>query len=282
MDYFGGQTDLKNHALRVLHNLSFVEDPTRAFRAVRFERRLGFSIGRQTMGLLENAVRHGFFNRLSGERTMNEIVMILKERRPAAAVARLKDLGLLSFVHPGIVFNQEVEKLMNRLEDVIVWWELSFPRRPLRRWAPFLMALMDTLDTEQMEVMERMYQSSKHIVELASGWLDRVEKAARDLGAPGKGASLSFARGALEGMPEEALLYLAAKSPPDVEELVTRYITRALGAEPLLTGTDLIGMGVAPSRRLGIILERVFGAQLDGQVTSREQALAMAKALVAG
>jgi tRNA nucleotidyltransferase (CCA-adding enzyme) len=281
IDYFGGQTDLKNHAIRVLHNLSFVEDPTRAFRAVRFERRLGFTIGRQTLALLENAARHGLFNRLSGERTISEIVMILRERRPFAAVARMKELGLLKFVHPGIRFDPPVERLMERLEDVITWWELSFPSRPLKRWAPFLMALMDTLDDEGAREMGRMYQSSKHIVDLAARRLEQARRAARAL-LPGMGGGtrLSEAQKALGDMPAEALLYLAAKSPgPGAGELVTRYITQARGMAPFVNGDDLIGMGISPSRQVGEILARVHSAQLDGEVTSREEALALAREL---
>ena len=76
LDYYGGQRDLDDKAIRVLHNLSFVEDPTRVFRAVRFEQRLGFKIGQQTEHLLQSAVRLGLLEKVSGHRIFNELTLI--------------------------------------------------------------------------------------------------------------------------------------------------------------------------------------------------------------
>jgi tRNA nucleotidyltransferase (CCA-adding enzyme) len=106
IDFFNAQKDIKEKAIRVLHNLSFVEDPTRVFRAIRFEQRFGFAIGRLTAGLIHNAVRMDFFRELSGRRVFNELQLILQEEKPAAAVARLNDFGLLRVVHPGLVWDK--------------------------------------------------------------------------------------------------------------------------------------------------------------------------------
>ncbi|MDH5477060.1 MAG: DHHA1 domain-containing protein [Nitrospinota bacterium] len=283
IDYFGGQADLKNQAIRVLHNLSFVEDPTRAFRAVRFESRFGFSMGKQTLSLLGNAVRHQLFNRLSGERMISEIVMILKERRPAVAVGRLLDLGLLKFVHPGIRFDAQVEQVMARLEEMVAWHDLSFPSTPARRWLLFMMALMDTLDREGLESMRLAYQSSRHVVELAARSLEMARKATYAIGqvsSSEKSPPLSRAREAFRGAIVEALLFMAARSEAEgMRKLVTRYIFVERETQPLLKGGDLMEMGLKPSRELGRILEKVYKAQLDGQVQGRAQALDLARRL---
>ncbi|MDH5639128.1 MAG: CBS domain-containing protein, partial [Nitrospinota bacterium] len=281
MDYFGGQLDLKNHAIRVLHNLSFVEDPTRAFRAVRFESRFGFSMGKQTLALLENAARNLLFNRLSGERMITEIVMILMERHPALAVARLKELNLLKFIHPRIRFDSSQERVMDRLEEILAWHDLSFPHKPARRWLLFLMALMDTLDTEGLQEMREAYKSSQHVVELAARSLAKLEKGAGIIGSVARRIPPpSAAREAFRGMEEEPLLYLAATSEEDgMRQLVTRYISTVRETAPLLKGEDLLKLGLEPSRRLGQILEKVFKAQLDGEVDGRDQALALARQL---
>ena len=280
IDYFGGQADLKNHVIRVLHNLSFVEDPTRAFRAARFETRFGFTMGKQTLSLLENAVRHQLFNRLSGERMISEVVMILNERRPVPALARLKELGLLKFVHPGLRFGPGVERVMERLEDLLAWRSLAFPEKPVRRWLAHLMALMDTLDGDEMEGMRRAYQSSKHVVELAARSLEEADLAAKKLGRAGAQAPLSVAWEALGKLADEPLLFLAAKSSEGwLRDMVTRFMAQAPAIRPLLTGDDLLKIGVTPSRKLGRILETIFMAQLDGRVKEREEALQMAKIL---
>ena len=94
LDYYGGQRDIDEKAIRVLHNLSFVEDPTRVFRAVRFEQRLGFKVGKQTESLLHSAIRLGLLEKLSGERIFNELFLILNERDPLPAIMRLVRLDV--------------------------------------------------------------------------------------------------------------------------------------------------------------------------------------------
>ncbi len=94
IDFFGGQKDLKERVIRVLHNLSFVEDPTRVFRALRFEQRIGFQIARQTHMLMENAARMELFGRLSGRRLFRELVLCLSEEKPLPVLKRLRDYGL--------------------------------------------------------------------------------------------------------------------------------------------------------------------------------------------
>jgi tRNA nucleotidyltransferase (CCA-adding enzyme) len=91
IDFFSAQKDIKEKVIRVLHNLSFVEDPTRVFRALRFEQRFGFTIGKLTAGLIDNAVKMDFFKRLSGRRVFTELRLILEEDNPTPAIRRLQD-----------------------------------------------------------------------------------------------------------------------------------------------------------------------------------------------
>ena len=100
IDFFGGQRDIKEKSIRVLHNLSFVEDPTRVFRAIRFEQRFDFKIGRLTSGLVENAVRMDFFKQLSGKRVFTELCLILKEDNPTPAMIRMHEYDLLKVIDP--------------------------------------------------------------------------------------------------------------------------------------------------------------------------------------
>ncbi|MCK5912594.1 MAG: CBS domain-containing protein, partial [Desulfuromusa sp.] len=95
LDFFGGQRDLKDKSIRVLHNLSFIEDPTRLFRAVRFEQRLGFNIGRQTERLMRSAVRLKSVKKIAGLRILNELEQILDEPRVVPALDRLDQYDLL-------------------------------------------------------------------------------------------------------------------------------------------------------------------------------------------
>ena len=92
IDFFGGMKDIKEKTIRVLHNLSFVEDPTRIFRAIRFEQRLGFQIGKHTQHLMRNSVKMGFLQRLSGGRILSELILILKEDMQTRGPVKLSDV----------------------------------------------------------------------------------------------------------------------------------------------------------------------------------------------
>ena len=116
IDFFSAQKDIREKAIRILHNLSFVEDPTRAFRAIRFEQRFGFTIGRLTASLIKSAVKMDFFKRLSGRRTFNELRQILEEENPAPAIRRLHDYDLLSTIHPEI---RPTKRMMNGVKAVV-------------------------------------------------------------------------------------------------------------------------------------------------------------------
>jgi len=102
IDFFGGVKDIKEKMIRVLHNLSFVEDPTRVFRAIRFEQRFGFQIGKHTQNLMKNAVKVGFLDRLSGGRVLSEIILILQEEDPLPALKRMRDFNLFHFLRSGM------------------------------------------------------------------------------------------------------------------------------------------------------------------------------------
>ena len=110
IDFFGGVKDIKEKVVRVLHNLSFVEDPTRVFRAIRFEQRFGFQIGKHTQNLMKNAVKMGFMERLSGGRVLSELILILQEDNPLPALKRMRDFDLLRFLHPNLKFDGEADR----------------------------------------------------------------------------------------------------------------------------------------------------------------------------
>jgi len=280
IDFFGGQTDIKDHAIRVLHNLSFVEDPTRAFRAVRFEHRLGFSIGRQTLALLKSAIHHKLFSRLSSARLLTELIMILSERHPVGAIARIKQLGLLRFIHPGIRFDSLAEALMGRCEDILAWHDLTFPGHPAIRWRVFLMALVDKLDLPQIEELKGAYKSAKHDMDRMTDNMAHVRRAFGILSgktdAPPSRLYELFAP-----MEDEALLYLAAKSSDGrIRDAVTSYLADIKDAKPLINGHDLLALGADRSEKIGSVLSKLMAAQLDGSVTNRDQALLLAKQML--
>ena len=129
VDPFGGAEDLAAGRLRVLHNLSFIEDPTRIFRAVRYENRYGFAMVAQTRELARACVEMGLVGEVSGARVRDELVAILSEDRVGGAVRRLCELGLDAEVHPALDCGEPAAALIGRIDavrarlapDALVW-----------------------------------------------------------------------------------------------------------------------------------------------------------------
>ena len=126
VDFFGGQRDLKERTIRILHNLSFVDDPTRVIRAVRFEQKFGFKIGKHTQYLLKGAVRRGYLSRAQGHRIFSELMAILREGRPERAFERMNRLGILSAIHPALVFDRKISENFEQVEKIHTWFKYLY------------------------------------------------------------------------------------------------------------------------------------------------------------
>ena len=132
LDFYGAQRDIKEGTIRVLHNLSFVEDPTRVFRAIRFEQRFSFKMSRHTHALIANAVKLNFFEKLSGKRLFSELVLILKEERPIKAINRMAELGLLRFIHPRLRFGEKEREVIGNIIGDPCLVQAPLPEREVR------------------------------------------------------------------------------------------------------------------------------------------------------
>ncbi len=117
VDFFNCQNDLKDRQIRILHNLSFVEDPTRILRAIRLEQRLNFTIGKHTEKMIKNAVKMNVFNRFYGLRFFIELKLILNEENPLAAIKRMAEFNLLQFFLPNRVLDQRLNNLLDGVPE---------------------------------------------------------------------------------------------------------------------------------------------------------------------
>lgn len=115
LDFFNGREDIKRKLIRVLHDLSFFDDPTRVFRAVRFEQRFGFRIESSTEKLIKEAVDKNLFDRLADYRISSELKLILKEEEPLRSLGRLKELGILGLIRPR---GERSEVIRNLFTDI--------------------------------------------------------------------------------------------------------------------------------------------------------------------
>ncbi len=271
IDFFGAQKDLKEHRIRVLHNLSFVEDPTRAVRAIRFSEKFGFKIDRHTLNLIRNAVKSGLVGNVSAIRLFDEFKHVFAEESPTRTVKRLYELGVVKFIHPSIEWNGSVEALFERARDTLVWYRLLYRDEEAEEWLVFLLVLTGPLtESELVALAEELKVSGRRRLNVlgsrgaALRALGRIEN-----GAVGTGSTLY---NLCRPFPVETLIYMMARSEGEAtREAISHYITRLGSESSLLRGSDLITMGVSEGPEVGTILEKILALRLDGEIESIEQ-----------
>jgi len=153
VDYFGAMKDLKGKVLRVLHNLSFVEDPTRMFRAIRFEQRFDFKIGKLTLALIKNALKISILKEPSHKRFFLELRLILKEQDPVKAIKRMNEFNLLQFISPEIHFTKPIERMLEDIRKIIDWYSLLYLEEPFEPWKVYWHGLTSALSITALKAL---------------------------------------------------------------------------------------------------------------------------------
>lgn len=273
IDFFSAQKDLKDKAIRVLHNLSFVEDPTRVFRAIRFEQRFGFTIGKLTASLIDNAVKMDFFKRLSGRRVFAEIKLILEEENPIPAIVRMQDYDLLRVIHPSMAVGKEQVELLESARSAIAWHDLMFMEESYLRWAVYFMTLIHPCDQATSEaICHKLSLASRHSQSICHDRFKAQESLLRLERHPP--ASNSELYHQLIGYKTELILYLMAiATKKSVKKMISEFFTQLRTTKISINGSDLLTMGLKPGPIFRQTLEAVLSAKLNGQVKTRQDEL---------
>jgi tRNA nucleotidyltransferase (CCA-adding enzyme) len=284
LDFYRGYQDLKDGLIRVLHSLSFIEDPTRAFRAIRFETRLGFRIGRMTERLLTNALKNGFIANLQPRRVLTEIRRICEEEEPGPIFKRLGEIGLLKCVHPKLKLNPKRIESFRRVGRVKDWYRLTFGEKYSPVWLVWLLALTEDLDQDElMELVDHLDYGQK-VAKVAV----EERKTLREVLALGQRPRRrspippSEADRLFSGLSWPGVLYLIAMAADDpLSRAGAAYLTHYRQVKTSLDGKDLIQLGYAPGPSLSEALNAIREAKLDGLVNSRDEELSFAQKLLA-
>ncbi|MFH0925712.1 MAG: CBS domain-containing protein [bacterium] len=171
LDFFGGQRDINNGIIKVLHSFSFVEDPTRIFRAIRLEQRYGFNIGKHTLTLINNAVGMNFLDSLSGTRLLTELRLIFEESDPLSPIKRMAGLNVLRVIHPKIQLNDDTLGLLENIKNVFMQYKSMFQHKKYLVWLVYLLGIIDQLTIEEIdEVCKRLLLAKKYARILKEGW----------------------------------------------------------------------------------------------------------------
>ena len=278
-DHFGGQQDIQERVVRVLHNLSFVEDPTRVFRAIRFEQRLGFHIAPHTENLMQSAVRMNLLEKLGGERLLSELVQIMREKEPIAAITRMASFGLLPYIHPGLKLVAATERVLRETGQVMAWLRLLYLEEKCEPWQVYLLALCDALSPQEFhDVSVRLAIPGRLALRLCSqrhlvfSTLNAVKRRLKQPAEVQNSQIYSW----FSGLSLEMLSYLAARaSSEQIRRFVSLYLTILRTIVPVLNGEDLRELGLEPGPLFRRMKNRLLQARLNGEVSNRDEEVAL-------
>ncbi|MGD8251331.1 MAG: CBS domain-containing protein [Desulfobacterales bacterium] len=277
IDFFSAFKDIKERHIRVLHNLSFVEDPTRAFRAIRFEQRFGFSIGKLTKKLIQNAVDMDFFNRLSGRRILSELKHILSEDNPTPAMGRLDDFDLLKAIHPAIQWDTPLEDRFNSTRKVVAWYDLLFLEDSYMKWAVYFMGVLHGMNRETAnDIGKRLELTPRLLAIFCKERLEAERSLFRLENRIPKANSALFH--VLKGFRTEVLLFMMSITKSEaVRRSISRYCLQLRHVTPEISGNELKSLGLSPGPIYREILDAIRDMKLNGKLESRGDELAFVK-----
>ena len=270
IDHFGAMRDIKERVLRVLHNLSFVEDPTRVFRAIRFEQRFSFRIGKLTESLIQNAVNINCFENLSSQRLFIEMKLILKEEDPIGAIERMDGYDLLKFISSGLRLTEEVKNVLKEIKGILAWFNLLYLSVIYKPWKVYFLGLTSSLSDDDLDnLATRMQVQDKEILSMLSD-RQEVRQALKELSRLKGKKNYSLYR-ILSPLSPEILLYSMAKTKSEkIKRSISTFFTRLRGTKIFLKGKDLIDMGYKPGLLFKEIFESILEAKLEGDISTRE------------
>lgn len=279
IDFFGGCRDLNAQLIRVLHPNSFIEDPTRIFRAVRFAIKLGFQIEPQTEGYIRYAIASGIYDRIQTDlakapslqtRLKTELKYILQAPFWRPALKQLNQLGALTCLHPTLTLTPSLWKILCRCDR---WWHSLSTTQPEAAWPPLWQLRLELL-IATLAPAHRL-QICEHL-QLPDDCRTRFSRLASTVTA--LDATLPHCHRPSQVVQQLAaeplpLLLIAAMQVSSVSRRqIYKYVMQWSQIDPPLDGHQLRQLGYQPGPLFKTMLQTLKFAFLDGEIFSFEDA----------
>ncbi len=272
-DELGGLNDLQHGFVRVLHPRSFLDDPTRMFRAVRYEKRYGFKIAKETLALLPEA--RELIEKLSAHRVRHELDLILDETNAALMLSRLDKLGLLKSIHPSLRCDTSIQAFFESAADIYPGLSSSELSNTISRDLRWLLWLMTLSSKDIVSLNKRLHFTAPLLkLLLASSKLQSDLPAFSNL-RPSQCVEQ------LDKFPLLAIYAVSIAAPRGKsKQALENYIMEWRHVKPKTTGRDLKKLGIEPGPEYQTILRKLRNAWLDGEVVSYIQETTILKKLL--
>lgn len=280
IDKFGGRDDLIHKKIRILHGLSFIDDPTRILRAIRFEKRYDFRIESRTLKYLKEAVRLKILDEVQPQRLRDELILMLKEGRPLKQIRRIQQLVGFGFINPRLSASQKTYKLLGSIENQVSWFKREyFGRRQLDTWLIYFMGLIDFLNINEIKSTLQKFVLCKGEGKRILTYKKVCDKLTHQLRQDRIKPSKIFRL--LEPLSYEVILTIKAKSRNhNVRRHIEDFFEIYNGMRICISGDDLHSLGIAPGPAYQRIFSKVLTAKLEGLVRTKEEELALIKKLI--
>jgi tRNA nucleotidyltransferase (CCA-adding enzyme) len=280
IDIFDGKPDLDKKKIRVLHDLSFIDDPTRILRAIRFEKRYGFKIEANTLKLLKGAVKSKMLEKLEPQRTRDDLILMLKEEQPLRQIKRLHGLAGLEFISKRLSVTKKTYKLLSSAERQINWFrKVHHKRRTLDTWLIYFMGLIDNLDIKTITKICYKFALRRGDEKRILQYKRINHKFVSDLGKREIKPSKIFA--ILEPLTYEVILLLNAKFKNRyLKKHIDNFFRNYNGMRILVSGHDLKSLGVSPGPDYQKIFAKVLNEKLEGRAKTKDEELQIIKKLL--
>jgi tRNA nucleotidyltransferase (CCA-adding enzyme) len=268
-DEFGGLKDLKDGVVRILHKNSFNDDPTRIFRVIRYEQRLGFKIDRWTSAQIKEAISKSVFKTISIQRYYAELKKIFEEEHTKLILQRLSQYGVFKFLTRGKVINFHtlcmVQRGVNR-EQKIISSDIMVQLFHLGFCEGFVRLNKDVA----LPLPKPIKSSLSHLKD--------IDALITKLGSAKRAQDVYEHLGKL---PEIVQYYLLVRTQRvGIIEKVRDYLQRIRLIEISITGEDLKKLGVTSGKKMGIIKKEILLAKIDNKISTKQEELRLAKQLM--
>jgi len=274
-----GLDDLIAGRIRALHSLSFVEDPTRIFRAIRFQARFGFKLEAHTERQLRTALeRHGL-RELSGTRIWKEFALIFHENHPAETIKHLFERGVMAALERQWVLTPELEDHLERAEQIVAWFNQQQLERTADLHLLWWSVLTAPLPVERQRRLNERLELPENIVRKTPATINHAQKLVQQLTEQPPSLLSHLAR-MLRGESTETLLATAVFTVQEENRrAIFRFLTELEQIKPSIDGNDLKKLGIVPGPLFSHILETIRDEKIDGAISSKVEELELADSL---
>jgi tRNA nucleotidyltransferase (CCA-adding enzyme) len=278
IDIYSGLKDLKNGTLCVLHEKSFLDDPTRILRALRFEQRFAFSFSADTSALLAEALNKKALNMVSDHRLGDELVLILKEPRPRRYIKRIDKLLGFSFIDRNLRLKIHHYSFLLRLEKIVKYYQGKYKnQRDLQAWVIYLAAIVVDIQSDTLSRFfhDFAFRKGERII------IHSIKNNLKSIKTVNKAQAPSKIYKALSDFSFEALVFFYAYYPlKQLRKNIDNFLSSYIHVKIKVKGKDLKALGLKPEKLYGEVFKKLLYSKLDQGFKYKRDELRQAKLIL--